>query len=254
MSGETGFFKDDPVLQRARLKPRRAYVIQPDTGSEVAAMARTANRIGGLLHAFSRITGIEEKAALAVWQVESGGREFQRGKPVLRFEAHRFFEHWGKASSARFDAHFQFGGRAGAEGKPWINHRWRKSRDDAWQSFHGDQAREYEVFAFASSLGGIESAALSSSFGGPQILGSNFGLLGYADATSLFKAFKSSERWHVCGFFDYCRAKDIVEAIKARQWLDFAAAYNGPGQAEAYARLIENAHLLARQLDSLPRQ
>src|SRR6185295_16988974 len=103
----------------------------------------------------------------------------------------------------------------------------------AWRVFHGgDQAGEYEVFEFARGLADAEPACLSASFGGPQILGENFGKLGYGNAAALFDAFKQSERWHVCGFFDFCQANELLGRIRREEWISFATGYNGGGQAE----------------------
>ena len=65
---------------------------------------------------------------------------------------------------------------------------------------------------------------LRPSFGGPQILGENFGRIGYASAAALFDAFKQSERWHVCGFFDFCRSNALLAHIRDEDWVPFAAA------------------------------
>jgi N-acetylmuramidase len=243
------FFRDDRAFARARLSSPAPRAIAPGADAQLEKLARTYNRIGGLLETFAARTGIPVKAALAVWTVESGGREFQRGKPVLRFEVHKFWGHWGETHAEAFDAHFQFGGRAGIADKPWRSHRFRPSTDADWTGFHGDQSKEYAVFDFACALGGREAACLSSSFGGPQILGSNHAIVGHASATSLFESFASSERWHVCGFFDYCRSHNLIDAIKVQDWLTFARAYNGEGQAADYARLIAEAYALAEEVE-----
>lgn len=246
MSIPAQYFRDDPVLVRTRLKPRPPAVLPDD--ESLRPLATAFNRIGGLLAALSRRAAIAPEAALAVWRVESGPLPFIRGRPVLRFEVHKYFDHWGRHNEDRFDGHFQFGGRAGVEGKPWTAQRYRLDRSGPWQSFHGNQASEYTVFRFAARLGGTEAACLSASFGGPQILGSNHALLGYPDAASLFRAFRASERWQVCGFFDFCRSHGLFEALRDRNWEDFARVYNGPGQAEAYARLIAAAYAGACEL------
>lgn len=233
-------FKDEPRLARARMGPRHPCAMPED--EDLRPLAVAFNRIGGLLAALSRQTGIDIEAALAVWRVESGSLAFIRGRPVLRFEVHKFFTHWGRHNQDRFDRHFQFGGHGGAEGKPWTGHRYRPRTIGDWQGFHGNQASEYAVFRFASGLGGREAACLSSSFGGPQILGSNHHLLGYPDASALYRAFSTSERWQVCGFFDFCRSHDLLALLKDCRWEEFARVYNGPGQAEAYGRLIAKAH------------
>ena len=234
-------------LKRARLKPKR---LLPSAAS--SPLADTWNRIGGLFARLGHEAGIPPSASLAVWMVECGGLPFRRGKPVLRFEAHVFFDTWGKANEEKFDAHFQFGGRKGIEGARWQQHRFRLSEQHEWLPFHGEQSTEHQAFALAQRLGGLEMACLSTSFGGPQIMGFNHGLIGFTSAAEMFQAFARAERWQVCGFLDFCAAKGIVDTLKAQDWLAFANVYNGPGNASAYAAKIAEAHALADHMLGLP--
>ena len=231
MNGGAAPFRNDAALARARLKP--AHPRHGDTPA--TAMW---NRIGGLLTTLARRAEIDAAAVLAVWIVECGGLPFVRGKPILRFEPHVFFARWGKDHEALFDMHFQFGGRNGIEGARWQNHRFREKQDDDWQRFHGDQQAEYLALNLAASLADEETAALCASFGGPQIMGFNHAIVGYESAAEMTRGFALSERWQVCAFFDFCAAKDILPALKAIDWAAFAAVYNGPGNAPAYAAKI----------------
>jgi hypothetical protein len=236
-------FRHHAGLKRARLKPNR--VIATRSPSPVA---QTWNRIGGLLSRLEGVSGIPSAASLAVWMVECGGLPFSRGRPVLRFEAHVFFERWGKHNNVLFDQHFQFGGRNGIEGARWLRHRFRPTGEDEWRSYHGDQVAEYEAFSLAERLADRETACLSASFGGPQIMGFNHAVAGYDSAAEMAKAFARSERWQVFGFLDFCAAKGIVDALNDEDWFAFATVYNGPGNAEAYAAKIAEAHHMSQQL------
>lgn len=227
--------RTDPALARVRLAPRKSL---PDA----TAMALTWNRIGGLLGRLCENLGIAPAAALAVWKVECGALAFIRGRPVLRFEAHVFFNRWGKDHEALFDSHFQFGGRNGIEGARWEQHRIRQNEQDEWRRFHGDQSTEYQALGLAEKLAGRETASLCVSFGGPQIMGFNHEVIGYETALEMRQAFARSERWQVCGFFDFCAAKGIIGALQVKDWTSFATAYNGPGNAITYAARIAEAH------------
>ena len=223
-----------------RLRPRRPC-------TEDTPAAAVWNRIGGLLEVLGRADGIEPATALAVWQVECGGLPFRRGRPVLRFENHVFFREWGQREPETYDRHFRFGGR-GAEGAAWQNHLVRTSPAGDWHRFHGDQAAEYRTLALASRLAGREAACRSASFGGPQIMGFNHAIIGQPSAAALFLAFGRSERWQVAGFFAFCAEKDILGRLREHDWAGFAAVYNGPGNAAAYAEKIAAAHAEARLL------
>jgi len=235
LSGIRGLFRLDAPLAAARLKPSRG--LQPDQ-----PMAAVWNRIGGLLLPLCAKAGIEPAAALAVWMVECGGLPFRRGKPVLRFEAHVFFNQWGKDNEAIFDRHFQFGGRNGIDGARWQQHKFRLREGDGWRIFHGSQEAEYRALRLATRLAGRELACRSASFGGPQIMGFNHDAVGYDSAAEMRDSFARSERWQVCAFFDFCAAKDLLTALRQQDWLGFASVYNGPGNAANYGEKIGNAY------------
>lgn len=239
-------FKDSIATACANLSPKRELSCTPDLTAPALALVNTYNRIGGLLRVLADEVDIPLAAALAVWMVESGTWGFEQDRPLLRFEVHKFWQHWGAGHAETFRRHFQFGGDDGVTGRAWSNHKFRNNENSAWQTFHGNQYTEYNAFDFAMSLAGKELACLSASFGGPQILGSNHGRLGYDTAAKLFDAFKSSERWHVAGFFDYCASENILGLLARLDWHGFAAVYNGPGQADTYAELINDAYLLAK--------
>jgi hypothetical protein len=225
-----GFFKDDPALKTAEIKP--AIPIKPPLPSPattIGSLAKVYNDVGGLIDTLATRTGIDPMAVLAVWLVESGGHDFAPGQPVLRFEVHKFWRYWGKGHAALFDQHFRFGGH-GAAGASHQNHAFRLSPQDPWMAFHGGaQALEYQVFTFATQLADKESACLSSSFGGPQIMGFNHDACGYATAASLFDRFGQDARWQVLGFFDFCRTNGLIRDIHDLLWIEFGQSYNGDG-------------------------
>jgi hypothetical protein len=232
MAATGPFYKDDPILAGTRLEPDFIYKL-PASDSTLKRMAQTFNAIGGLVNTLGQRLGIDPVAVLAVWYVESGGRAFTPGKPVLRFENHKFFKYWGVDHEAEFDKHFQFGGHAGVPGSSSKNHKFRDRPSDQWRPVHitgpDSQEREYEVFALGERLGGREAASLSSSFGGPQIMGFNHAVCGYSSAVALADAFGVDQRWQVLGFFDFCRSNSLIDEIQNRSWVAFGDKYNGDG-------------------------
>jgi len=232
-------FGRDPRLARHPLRARHCVSVETP-GAEMW------NRIGGLLERAGRIASLDAPAMLAVWMVECGGLPFVRGKPVLRFEAHVFFARWGQQNEEVFDRHFRFGGRHGVEGAKWQNHAMKAGED--WWRFHGVQETEYAAFVLAKTLAGEETACLCASFGGPQIMGFNHAIVGYASASEMARAFGRSERWQVLAFFDFCAAQGILDALRQQDWRAFATVYNGPGNADAYAAKIAAAHAEAKAL------
>jgi hypothetical protein len=247
-----GFYKDDSTLKAAALAPKKPIAGLPPAGTTLGSVARSYNSIGGLVDRLGAVTRVETIAALAVWMVESGGRPFTQGRPVMRFENHVFWDHWGKDNPKTFDAHFVFGGH-GAAGKRWENHKWRETAADPWASFHGDQAKEYDVYHFARTLSGVELAAQSASWGGTQVMGFNHDLIGYGSAFDLVNAFARDLRWQVLGFFDFCRSAGLVDEIRAHDWVAFGNGYNGAGGGAAYGPQLKAIYDLKKPFDALLR-
>lgn len=244
------FYKDDKSLRSAALAPGKPIGKPAAAATALRSVAHTYNRIGGLVDTLGAVTGIETLAALAVWLVESGGRLFVKGRPVLRFENHIYWDRWGKDHASTYDQHFVFGGH-GATGRRWEGHKWRKNADGAWQAFHGSQDSEYEVYRFAKTLSGREPAAQSASWGGTQVMGFNHDLLGYESASDLVDAFLADERWQVLGFFDFCKSSGLIASIKAHNWVAFGNGYNGPGGGAVYGPKLQAIYALKDQFAAL---
>jgi hypothetical protein len=250
----TQYFKDNPTLQQAALTPLASVTTDATWTLARKQLAETFNRVGGLIGEVARLTGTEVPAALAVWAVESGGRRHVRGRAIIRFENHKLFALWGANNQADYDRHFQHGGRGGISGRGWENHTFRDGPSGSFRPFHGNQDLEYRVLSLAMKLAGSDTAVQCISIGGPQILVSNFRLIGYDTAKSMFDAFQASERAHVLGFFDYCRHRaapkrnDLLQHLKNKRWAEFARYYNGPGQVEKYSGRLSNAYDHARAI------
>ena len=241
-------FKDHKRIQKIALAAPVQLETTVGLPEKTVALLKTYNRLGGILLALAKATNTSQQAALAVWMVECGTLDFIPDQPVIRFEVHKFWRHWGEAHATLFDEYFRFGGHANVVGSSWTNHQFRADSKAEWRRFHGDQKTEYQVFTFAKALATQEAACLSTSFGGPQILGSNHPIIGYATATAMAEDFAKSELSQVCGFFEFCRRKDILTALAQQDWQSFATIYNGPGQAAQYAALIQEAHKVAVEI------
>lgn len=250
-----GYFRNEPSVASVPLAPSTPIEIDAGWSGNKKALARAYNRLGNLMRALTKVTGVSLPAVLAVWKIESSGAAHEPGQAIIRFENHLFYNRWGKDNLATFDAHFQFGTHAGIDGKAWENHRWRPSAAESWRTFHGTQAKEYEVLAFARSL--ADAPGLRSiSIGGPQILVSHSRMIGYESPLGMLDAFQADERFHVLGFFDYCqyaaghldRRRELLRHMRALRWVDFARGYNGKGQAQSYGNALAEAYAEAQTL------
>lgn len=247
------FFKDKPSLINASLAPSKRYLPPfPPDNKVLVALAKTYNRLGGLIDLLASQNGLDPIAVLAVWYVESSGRSFTVGKPIIRFENHIFFDYWGHDHAAQFDRHFQFAGRAGITGKRRsLNHKFRKSGSGAFAEFHGSQEKEYEVLEFAASIANREEACFSISMGGPQIMGFNRHYCGYPSAADMFDNFALDERWHVLGFFDFVQSKSLIDELANLAWDNFSIGYNG--KIDPYSALLQQAFGQKSNLKALAR-
>jgi hypothetical protein len=248
------FVKDAPQLRAITLAPARPVAVESGWSSTLKSLAGAYNRLGGLMGALAAQLGIEVRAMLAVWYVESAGRAHVPGRAIIRFENHLLWRAWGEANAATYDRYFKHGGHAGVPGQSWENHAFRESPDQAFRPLHSQQADEYAVLAVATRLAGETVALQCISIGGPQILGSNHRLLGYATPRTMYDAFQADERWHVLGFIDYCRGRDapgrgdLIRHLAAHDWRSFARYYNGSGQVDYYGGRIGDHYALAGQI------
>lgn len=84
----------------------------------------------------------------------------------------------------------------------------------------------------------------SISMGGPQIMGFNHARIGYDSVREMFNAFQSEIRYQILGLFDFVKgpgtSSPMIVALQRKKFEEFAARYNGPGQAARYGDLVES--------------
>jgi N-acetylmuramidase-like protein len=256
----SGFLKDVAELRTAPLAPTSPIAIGRGWPAPRRAAARLYNRLGGLMGVIATRLGVELPATLAVWRVESGGAVHTPGRAIIRFENHLLFKLWGRQNTAVYDQHFRYGGRGGQPGRIWENHQFRADPQAAFVTMHraGNQGDEYRALQLAIRLAGEAIALQCISIGGPQILIASYRDIGYATPKQMYDAFQASERWHVIGFFDFCRTKrapavgQLIASLRGRNWADFAKYYNGGGQVAAYSGYLRAAYQAAQDILAQP--
>jgi hypothetical protein len=233
-----GFLCERDDLRDVPLSPARPITLPASPTPSQRTVARSWNASGGLLGAVSDLVEVPAAASLAVLCVESSGEPFAPdGRMILRFENHIFFREWGRQNPDRFQAHFRFD-----EEERFRGHQFRSDPSGPFQGFHGDQGAEWRVFEFARSLD--EAAAIRSiSMGLSQVMGFNHPLLGYDSPREMFDAFQSGARFQILGMFDFIKGPGttsrMLEALRSRQFDQFASLYNGPGQVPEYAARLD---------------
>lgn len=233
-----GFLLEREDLQNVPLEPTARITLPAAPTPSQRTVARAWNSNGGLVAAVSDIVEAPSAAAVAVLCVESSGEPFAPdGRMILRFENHIFFREWGKKHPEEFQAHFLFD-----EEEHFKGHQFRENPGDPFQPFHGTQAGEWRVFAFARTLD--EPAAIRSiSMGLAQVMGFNFHLVGYESPREMFDAFQAGVRFQILGMFDFIKGPGttsrMLEALQQHRFDQFAALYNGPGQVPEYTARLE---------------
>lgn len=179
---------------------------------------------------------IDPRMAQAILKVESGGRSHgSDGKPLIRFEAHIFKSYL--KNDNLWAEHFQTDPQRG-----WIDQMWHRSSADTWKPIHtGNQKDEWEVFSFARGIN-PDAAHNSISVGSAQIMGFNHKRVGFPSAEAMLTAFQSSEM-QVIGFINYFLSDPtLMEAVDQKDFREIARKYNGSGQVDFYAGLLEKAY------------
>ncbi len=199
------------------------------------AVASTWNKYGNLLQELSSDKEIDKGCAVAVLCVESAGRGFQpsnQNRMVIRFENHKFWKYWGKQNPEIFKQHFSY-----QSGQAWKGHKWRKTPDDTWQTFHGNQTKEWQVLQFARTFND-DAALLSISMGAPQIMGFHYQRIGYHSVQDMFNDFAEHIEAHIRGLFSFLD-NPMINALQALNFETFAGYYNGSGQKQVYGQKIK---------------
>jgi hypothetical protein len=138
----------------------------------------------------------------------------------------------------RLNKHFTFD-----KAKRWTGQKYRAVESAPWASSHTGQDAEWSAFTIARRLN--EPAAMRSiSMGASQVMGFNYSVLGYDSVREMFDHFSADERYHILGLFDFVKGpaatSRMLEALRRREYEQFATYYNGNGQAAEYGARIRS--------------
>jgi hypothetical protein len=165
--------------------------------------------------------GAEVAAVKAIAEVESSGRGFWTGRPIIRLEAHWF----GKLTGYQYnDSHPHISCRS------WTPSLAARNQGEAWQQFEEAAALD-------------EGAAIqSTSWGAYQLMGFHWRTLGYDSPQAMMTAMGTDEG-QLDAFVRFVKADPVlIDALRRHDWHAFAARYNGLGQVERYAGLMAAAY------------
>lgn len=187
---------------------------------------------------------------LAVIAVEAGGSGIQDGRPVIRFEVHKFWDLFAKNHADKFAKHFRYDAR-----ERWKQHYVNADPSaPAWIAIHSggsrQQANEWLAFSVACAFdpSATPFAIQSCSWGAGQLMGFHYKRLGYATPQEMMTAAYDSNA-QIRMLVEFIRGDyNLLQALKNRSWAAFALHYNGSGQVPLYSGLLSSAYLLATKL------
>lgn len=88
-----------------------------------------------------------------------------------------------------------------------------------------------------------EAAAKSISMGAAQIIGFNHVRIGYPSAQAMLQAFRNPSV-QVIAFLNFLMSDPTLwAAVQAHDWRTVARLYNGPGNVDTYAGLLERRYV-----------
>jgi hypothetical protein len=189
------------------------------TGREPAAHPEAAVLADPDFVAAAARINVEVSAIMAVTAVEAG-RGFEDGRPIIRYELHRFH-------------HFTRG--LYDQTHPHLSQRTRA----AGERFHNrGQPNEWSLMRGAMILRGpgrarrVENAWESASWGRFQVMGEHFRMGGWTDIDTFVQDMFDSEGQHLRAGVGYIIANNLAGALRSHDWAAFALGYNGPGFRE----------------------
>lgn len=179
-----------------------------------------------------RQIGVGEDEIHAVLDVEAAGTGFDKqGRPKMLFEPHVFWKQLGPGPKRD---------KAAAAGLAYP--KWKRNYPDD----------SYPRLIEAMKID--EDAALrSASWGLPQMMGFNAGIVGYATAKDMVLAFLDDEETHLRALVLFIIKTGLADELKAHDWKGFARGYNGPGFAKnGYDRKLAQAFARWQKIKDTP--
>ena len=204
------------------------------------------------IDAASRLA-VDVASVKAVQEVESRGAGFlDDGRDIILFERHQFRRELNKAMAndpalvARLMTTLNLKPQGTTDAVTTIQEHLINTQSDIYNSVTGGYiggASEHNRLARASLLD-KNCACMSASWGLFQIMGYHYNNLGFSSVSEMVTNFDVSERNQLMGFVEFIRGKAdsrLLPALKSKNWLAFALAYNGKNQ-QGYDIKLKNAY------------
>lgn len=179
------------------------------------------------IEAIAAEIGVPSAAFRAVIQVEAGGKGYDKaGRPKALFERHHFYKHL-KDQPEKLEVAV----REGLAYPKWGTTPYPKGSDAVYAEI--DRACEIDE----------EAALLSTSWGLPQIMGSNFRMAGCSSVHEMVEESMESEENQLRQMANFLKSSGLTDDLAALNWAAVARGYNGPQYAvNKYDEKLEAAY------------
>ncbi|WP_034059532.1 N-acetylmuramidase domain-containing protein [Lacinutrix jangbogonensis] len=177
---------------------------------------------------------VELAAVKAVNEVESLGKGFLLdGRPRILFEGHIFWKQLKKR---------------GLNPEDYVSSNTENILYKKWtKKYYEGGKQEYDRLEKAAGLSDIDAvhdaAYASASYGAFQIMGFNYGIVGFPSVDSFVSQMYTNEKAQLMAFGKFCESNNLVRHLKSKNWAAFARGYNGPAfQQNKYDIKLEKAY------------
>ncbi|ENN90834.1 N-acetylmuramidase domain-containing protein [Bartonella schoenbuchensis] len=186
-------------------------------------------RTQGLIKSLAQEIGCEEAVVAAIISVESDGKGFDDEQRVkVLFEKHQFYKNLPPHK------------RKQAVKEDLARKEWISIQDGGYKEQKTNtQALELLIAAMTIDE---EAALKSASYGAGQILGSNYGMLGWKSVQDFVTSMCSCEDEQIKAMFTFFKKRGLASSLRDKDFNAIARAYNGSGMVEEYGRRMRSAY------------
>jgi hypothetical protein len=196
----------------------------------------TAKRLDDIdLPMIGKLIGVGEDEIHAVLDTETRNTGFDsKNRPVMLFEPHIFY----KQLAANRPSSLQTAVHLGLAYKTWGSARY--------------PSESYSRIQNAMIID-KELALRSASWGLGQIMGFNYGMIGFKSAMEMVEKFKQDEEEQLRAMIKFIIAAGLDDELRNHDWAGFARGYNGPGFAKnGYDKKLANAYFKWQKIKDTP--
>jgi hypothetical protein len=242
--GDFGLITEQRLMEwQAKYNLPKTGIFSDNTSATLGAyIDRRFLKEQDFIDSASRLS-VELAAIKAVQEVESKGAGFlDDGRSIILFERHQFRKELNKAMTAdpelvkRVMLVLSLKPQGTRDPALTVQEHLTNTQPDIYNSTSGGYvggSNEYNRLAKAAILD-RDCARKSASWGLPQIMGYHYSNIGFDSVNDMVASFEVSERNQLLGFCNFILGKAdsrLLPALRSKDWLGFAKAYNGPSQS-----------------------